>query len=92
MSLLRHRFRVVVDGKPHNVTTSARDMANSQVEEGDLRDGGVWTTFRLVHAAMLRLDLPVPTDLDTFVDLLDEVTDLDESDAEAEPDPTRAVV
>jgi len=90
MSTLRHRFRVEVDGQPFEIQTTARDMANAETDEEHA--GGVWTTFRLVHAAMLRLDLPVPASLDAFVDVLDEVTALDADMADAEPDPTHAAV
>lgn len=92
MSSLRHRFSLVVDGTAYEITTSARDMANAEVEEGTPNTGGIWTTFRLVHAAMLRLDLPVPLDLGDFVDVLDSVEALDGAEDSAEPDPTRAVV
>jgi hypothetical protein len=91
MTTLRHRFHVVVDGSEYEVRTSARDMANAEVDHDGPTSGGVWTTFRLVHAAMLRLDLPIPTDLDAFVDVLDEVEALDGAES-AEPDPTRAAV
>lgn len=92
MSSLRHRFHVTVDGQDYEVTTSARDMANAEVADHAANSGGIWSTFRLVHAAMLRLDLPVPADLDAFVDVLDAVEALDEMGAGSEPDPTHAVV
>lgn len=90
MSALRHRFRIVVDEQQYEIQTTARDMANA--ESDDEHAGGVWTTFRLVHAAALRLDLPVPVSLDEFVDVLDEVTALDADMADVEPDPTHAAV
>jgi hypothetical protein len=46
-------------------------------------------TFRVVHAALLRTDTDgVPIDFDSFVDLVDDLTPLDE--AVGAPDPTHA--
>lgn len=87
MSTLRHRFRIVIDnGPPVDIVTSARDMAQIDTagvvdEDGTevIGPGGraMWT-WQLLHAACLRLDVPgIPHDLDKFVDLLDEIDDLD---------------
>jgi hypothetical protein len=93
MSALRHRFRVVLDGVPYEIVTSARDQAAvdidaDAIEAGDARARAT-ATWQVLHAAMQRLDIPgVPGDLDKFVDLLDDLDDLDPDEA-ATPDPTR---
>ena len=98
MSTLRHRFRYVLDGETHDIMTNARDMAAVQgVSPGD--DVGVGEgatmTFAVIHAAALRLDIPgTPADLDKFIDLLDELDDLDGIPvgvSEAMPTPTQTV-
>lgn len=77
MSALRKPFRVTVDGVPHDIVTSARDFAAIQLEDGQTLPG-VMSTWAMLHAAMLRLGVPgIPSDLNAFVDLLDEIEDLD---------------
>jgi len=102
MSTFRRRFRVVVDGVPHDIVTNARDMANIEVDPtapGGLR--GADMTFRLIHAALMRLGVAgIPTDYDAFVDVLDDLDDLDgipvgvpavSDDGAAPVDPTQLV-
>jgi hypothetical protein len=99
MSTLRHRFRYVLDGESHDVMTNARDIAAVQgmVDEGseDASAGmGAMMTYAVLHACALRLDIPgTPGDLNKFIDLLDELDDLDGIPAgvsgDALPDPTQ---
>jgi hypothetical protein len=80
MSTLRHRFRIVVDGEKLEVTTSARDMAAADIGPGvDLAAVNMAEqTFKLIHAACLRMQLPgIPTGWQEFADLLDDIEDLD---------------
>lgn len=75
MSQFRHRFRVTVDGVPHDLVTSARDYADAEVEAEDTAG---MKTYRLIHVALMRLGVAgVPSDFDTFVDILDDFDDLD---------------
>jgi hypothetical protein len=75
MSTFRHRYRIVVDDEPHDIVTSARDFAAVQMDSGA---NGADMTYLLIHTACMRLDVPgIPSDLDKFVDLLDELEDLD---------------
>ncbi len=76
MSQLRHRFRIVIDGTEYTIITSARDMAAAQVTEED--PNLVNQTFRLLHAACLRLSLPnIPSNWEAFADVLDDLEDLE---------------
>lgn len=76
MSTLRRRYRVTVDGAAHDIVTSARDYAAIEVEP-DARPGAE-QTWAMLHAAFIRLEVPgIPHDLGKFVDLLDDVEDLD---------------
>lgn len=89
MSALRHRYRITVDGVPHDILTSARDMAGMDFGgvEGELNPMQIWG---LLHAACMRLEVPgVPHDLDKFIDLLDEIEDLEPATpAEVTVNPT----
>lgn len=77
MSSLRKRFRITIDGEPHDIVTSARDFAALDFD-GDDKAAMSTQTWAMLHAACMRLDVPgVPHDLDKFIDLLDEVDDLD---------------
>jgi hypothetical protein len=76
VSQLRHRFRIVVDGTEYTIITSARDMAAAQVNEEE--PNAVNQTFRLLHAACLRLSLPnIPSSWEEFADVLDDLDDLE---------------
>lgn len=80
MSSLRHPFRIVVDGTSHDIVTSARDFAavNMDVDEAGHSMASAAVTWTMLHAACMRLEVSgVPHDLDKFIDLLDEVIDLD---------------
>lgn len=56
-------------------------------------EGPLAMGMRTVHAACLRLKLPgVPTQFDAFLGQLDDFTDLDDVDDEADADPTQATV
>jgi hypothetical protein len=78
VSTLRKAYRITVDGEPHDIVTSARDFAMvEQPEDGTPANPGL-QTWALLHAACMRLEVSgVPHDLDKFIDLLDDVTDLD---------------
>lgn len=77
MSSLRHRFRITVDGQPHDIVTSARDFAALDLDIDEGRPSAA-VTWQMLHAACIRLDVPgIPHDIDKFIDLLDEVEDLD---------------
>lgn len=92
MSTLRHRFRLIVDGTKYEIVTSARDLAAAEIGPGvDVENTDMATaTFRLLHAACVRLRLPdIPSDWESFTDLVDEVEDL-EPDVGAEVNPTHA--
>lgn len=92
MSTLRHRFRLVVDGTKYEIVTSARDLAAAEIGPGATAGDLATGTFRLIHAACLRLELPgIPSEWEAFADVLDEVEDL-EPDTEAEVNPTHATV
>ena len=89
MSELRRRVRIVLDGTPYELTTSARDMASVQGDSDEMPSNPMDFAFRLVHAAMIRLDMPgVPTDVDKFIDLIDDYTDLEPDTAAELPRPT----
>jgi hypothetical protein len=76
MSQLRHKFRIVLDDQEHIITTSARDMANADIAGEGQND--VESTFRLLHAACVRLDIPnTPSDWASFADVLDDMEDLE---------------
>jgi len=89
MSTFRRPFRIVVDGEPHEIVTSARDMATVTGDPQSL--GGAMFTYAMLHAACMRLDVPgVPHDLDKFIDLLDDIDTLDGKPLgfTGTPDPT----
>jgi hypothetical protein len=76
MSNLRKSFLIVVDGQEHKIMTTARDMAAVTVDPTEV--GGAAFTFHLLHEACLRLEVPdIPPRFDDFVDLLDDLEDLD---------------
>lgn len=78
MSTLRHRFRYTLDGETHDIMTNARDMAAIQVDDEPSKASGALMTYALIHAAALRLDIAgTPGDFDKFIDLLDDIDDLD---------------
>lgn len=102
MSQFRRRIQLVIDGRTVDVVTSARDFAAADV--GD-EVSGMENVLRLAHAACIRLHVDgIPTDWETFADLLDEFVDLDKKDSEhdavsvngaaveLEPDPIPATV
>lgn len=92
-SMIRRRMRVTVDGVTHEIITSARDvaaMANLQSESPSAEEQMLYG-FGVAHAALMRLQTPdVPHDFDKFVDLLDNIEDLDEAVPVGMPDPTKA--
>ena len=93
MSQYRKRYRVILDGQPHEVTTSARDFA--QVEQVGETAKPMDMVFQALHAALLRADVSgVPSSYPAFLDQLDDFTDLDSEDTSAaEPvSPTLATV
>jgi hypothetical protein len=74
MSTLRKRFRITIDEVPHDIVTSARDFVDVDFENASAS----LATWTMLHAACLRLDVAgVPHDLDKFIDLLDNIEDLD---------------
>lgn len=78
MSSLRKAYRITVDGVPHDIVTSARDYAAIEVPDGEVRPSPAMQTWAVLHAACIRLEVPgIPHDVNKFVDLLDEVDDLD---------------
>jgi hypothetical protein len=78
MSTLRKRFRITVDEVPHDIVTSARDYAALDLSGAGEPVNQSMQTWAVLHSACMRLDVPgVPHDLDKFIDLLDEVEDLD---------------
>jgi len=91
MSALRHRYRLVIDGVKHEITTSARDMAAAEIDPTEPNSNVAEQTFRLLHAACIRSEIPgIPSDWESFADLIDDVDDL-ESEAEIAPvNPTHA--
>jgi hypothetical protein len=75
MSQLRHRFRIIIDGTKHEIVTSARDL--TAVEDPENANPAE-STYRLIHAACIRLGLPeIPTLWHEFADLLDDMEDLE---------------
>ena len=91
MSQYRHLFRVTLDGSTHDVLTSAHDFAQVQGDEAEGEP--MRATFRLVHAAMVRLKVPgTPSELDRFMDLLDDIDDREPASATPTelPDPTQS--
>ena len=92
MANMRRKLRVVVKGNALEVETSALDIAHAE------RDGEGQTVmgFRTAHAACRRNGLDVPAKFETFLELLDEFTDLTGEEDEDEapfgvlPDPTQA--
>jgi hypothetical protein len=81
MAKLRKQMRLAWNGQPPvTVWTSARDMADLQ--EADVMSAGMGT-FALLHNALKRSGHDVP-DLNTWVDQLDEMEELDETPS----DPT----
>jgi hypothetical protein len=78
MSTFRKAFRLTVDGVPHDIVTSARDYAAIEVADGDAPLSKAMTTWTMLHAACMRLEVPgIPHDVDKFIDLLDDIDDLD---------------
>jgi len=88
MSQLRHKFNVVIDGKQYMITTSARDVAHAELDEE--KPNPVNQTYRLLHAACKRLDIPdIPDDWEDFADLLDDFDDLEPNAGQAAENPTQ---
>jgi hypothetical protein len=92
MSALRHRFRYVLDGEAHDIVTGARDVATAQAMG---LDNQVLMSYAVIHSAAIRLDIAgTPSDFDKFVDLLDDLDDLDGIpvgvSGDELPDPTQA--
>ena len=93
MSQLRHKFNVVLDGKQYMITTSARDISHAEIDEEN--PNPVNQTYRLLHAACVRLEIPdVPSDWETFADLLDDFDDLEPELGKSQvvENPTRKTV
>ena len=82
MSTLRHKFRIMLDGQTHELTTSARDMATLDTT-GEVPE--VVQTMHVLYAACLRLGIEVPDNVDDFMDLLDDIDDLEEEGKEENP-------
>jgi hypothetical protein len=92
MSTLRHRYRLVLDGTKFEVVTSARDMAAAQIDPSNPNANFAEATFRLLHAACIRNNIPnIPSDWESFADLLDDVDDMEPGEDANLPDPTRSV-
>ena len=100
MSEIRKRFRVAWDdGEPVDITTSARDIAaigkylpidsRGNVDMQDVLATDATVGFRLVHAALMRKEFDVPTEFETFLDLLDMCEER-EGGGVSLPDPTKA--
>jgi hypothetical protein len=89
MSQFRHRWRVVVDGRELEVTTSARDMAALTIDlNGDQAMMDPTQVMRMIHAALIRTEVAdIPNDVDAFLDLLDDMDDLEPGEGES-VDPT----
>lgn len=87
MSALRHRFRLVLDGTKYELATSARDMATAEIDPA--KTNPQESTFRLLHAACLRLEFPdIPSDWRDFADLIDDIDDLEPDEGGDDADPT----
>lgn len=72
MSKIRHRYRLTIDGETHEVTTNAWDMLDMDPEGSPML-----ASMTVVHAACVRNQLPVPADLHKFIELLDDLDDLE---------------
>jgi hypothetical protein len=73
MASLRKRFRVSWDDQPPvEITTSARDIVNTDPES---QSSPAMATFAMLHAALVRTGHEPPP-LDEWIDQVDEIEDL----------------
>jgi hypothetical protein len=89
MSQFRHKWRIVLDGEKYEVTTTARDMRAMQLDlSTDEPSMSPVEVMLVIHAALLRTGADnVPSDPDEFLDLVDDIDDL-EPTAAMTMDPT----
>jgi hypothetical protein len=97
MSSYRRELEVVLDGERFKVTTRGQDLANAErmaARDGySISDGGaVATQQRLAYIAFRRANPQHPLALafGEFVEVLDDITDLETPDTEP-VDPTQPV-
>jgi hypothetical protein len=90
VSQFRHRWRIILDGEKFEVTTTARDMRALQLDlNSDEPTMSPVDVMLVVHAALIRTGAAnVPSDPEEFLDLVDDLDDL-EPGAMVVMDPTR---
>ncbi len=93
MSSLRRHFRIVIDGKTHDLVSSARDIATAEDEGLNGETKPMLYAFAICHAAAMRLGVTgIPQDRDTFIDLIDDFEDLEPDAKDSSANPTPATV